>query len=102
MVPIDPVTIAFIGLLLGICARTALPYLRKARAERLEWSHRYTASAVATFILCLIAAALVFPAFTVPEDFFLHVLLGAFAFGFGVDSAVIEGSEWVFPKKTEL
>jgi len=102
MVPLDPVTIAFIGVLLGICARTALPYLRKARTERLEWSHRYTISAVATFILCLIAAALVFPAFTVPEDFFLYVLLAAFAFGYGVDSAVIEGAEWVFPKKTEL
>ncbi len=37
--------------------------------------------------------ALVFPAFTVPEDFFLHVLLAAFAFGFGVDNVVIEGAE---------
>lgn len=102
MTSLDSATIAFIGVLLGICARTVLPYLRKAKTARVEWSHRYTASAVASFILCLIVAALVFPLFTVPEDFFLHVLLAAFAFGFGVDSAVIEGSEWVFPKKTEL
>jgi hypothetical protein len=87
--------------LLGVCARTALPYLRKARAQQIEWSHRYTASAVASFILCLIATALVFPLFTVPEDFFLQVLLSAFAFGFGVDSAFIETAEWVFPKRTE-
>jgi len=87
--------------LLGICARTALPYLRKARAQQIEWSHRYTASAVASFILCLIVTALVFPMFTVPEDFFLQVLLSAFAFGFGVDSAVIESAEWILPKRTE-
>jgi hypothetical protein len=31
---------------------------------------------------------------------FLHVLLSAFAFGFGDDSAVIEGAEWAFPKRT--
>jgi len=94
------VTVAFIGVLLGICARTALPYLRKARTRQMEWSHRYTASAVASFILCLIVTALVFPMFTVPEDFFLNVLLSAFAFGFGVDSAVIEGAEWILPKRT--
>jgi uncharacterized membrane protein len=101
VITFDAVTIAFIGVLLGICARTALPYLRKAKREHIEWSHRYTVSAVATFILCLIVAILVFPAFTVPEDFFLHIFFGAFAFGFGVDSAVIEGAEWVFPKRIE-
>ena len=87
--------------MLGICARTALPYLRKARAQQIEWNNRYTVSAVASFILCLIVTALVFPMFTVPEDFFLQVLLSAFAFGFGVDSAVIEGAEWILPKRTE-
>ena len=99
MVPIDPVTIAFIGVLLGICARTALPYLRKARAERLEWSHRYTASAVATSILCLIVAALTFPAFTVPEDFFSPCVACCVRVGFGVDSAVIEGCGMDFPEE---
>jgi predicted small secreted protein len=75
--------------------------LRKARAQQVEWSHRYTVSAVASLILCIIVTALVFPMFTVPEDFFLHVLLSAFAFGFGVDGAFIETAEWVFPKRTE-
>jgi len=101
MVPIDSTIIAFIGVLLGICARTALPYLRKARAQQLEWSHKYTLSAVASFILCLIATMLTFPSFTVPEDFFLYVFLAAFTFGYGVNSGVIEGLEWFFPKRTE-
>lgn len=101
MIPFDSTTIAFIGVLLGICARTALPYLRKLKDQQVTWSHRYTASAAASFVLCLIAAMLVFPSYEVAEDLFPYVFLAAFSFGYGVNSGVIEGLEWLFPKRTE-
>lgn len=101
MISLDSTTIAFIGVLLGICARAVLPYLRKLRDQQLVWSHKYTASAAASLILCLIAAMLVFPSYEVAEGLFPYVFLAALSFGYGVNSGVIEGLEWLFPKRTE-
>ena len=91
--------IAFLGVLTGIIARAAFPYLRKISAGmELEWKHRYTATIVASFLLCLIVTMLVFPGFVAPEAEPFMVFLMAFVFGFGFEALVAEAGEWVRPK----
>ena len=87
--------IAFVGMLLGVLGRTASPYLRKIKeGAEIVWSQRYTASAIASLILCAITVALVFPAFTIPEGSLLAVFLAAFCFGFGINAVVNEVDKW--------
>ena len=91
--------VAFIGVLVGIIARAAFPYLRKISAGMgLEWQHRYTATIVASFLLCLIVTMLVFPGFVVPEAEASMVFLMAFIFGFGFEALVAEAGECLRPK----
>ena len=90
---------AFLGVLTGIIARAAFPYLRKISAGmKLEWEHRYTAAIVASFLLCLIVTMLVFPGFVAPEAEPFMVFIMAVVFGFGFEALVAEAGEWVKPK----
>jgi len=89
---------AFIGILCGVLARSALPYLRKNIKENipLSWEHRYTA----LFLVGVVASFLVYPRFQIPPDGF-DVFVAAFVFGFGVDALVLEGWAWIEPEEEE-
>jgi len=92
--------VAFVGVLVGIIARAAFPYLRKISAGmELSWSNRYTAVIVASFLLCLIVTMLVFPGFVAPEAEASVVFLMAFVFGFGFEALIVEAAAWVKPPK---
>ena len=89
---------AFLGILLGVLARSALPYLRKTIKENLplSWEHRYTA----LLIVGVVASLLAYPRFQIPPDGF-DVLAAAFVFGFGVDAMILEGWAWIASKEEE-
>lgn len=90
--------IAFVGVLVGIIARAAFPYLRKiSGGEELKWERRYTASLVASLVLSLIVTLLVFPGFVAPQAEAFSVFVMAFIFGFGFEALVNEASEWANP-----
>lgn len=89
---------AFLGILVGVLARSFLPYLRKVVKENLPitWQHRYTA----LLILGAVASLLVYPQFQIPPDGF-DVFVAAFVFGFGVDAIILEGWAWIEPQEDE-
>lgn len=92
--------IKFFGLLLGILARTLLPWLRKVKEGKVRhFSLRYLWSALASAAIGLILTLTVFPRFeagpagqTFEELFKLFTL--AFGFGFGWNALVNEGGAW--------
>lgn len=97
--------VTFFGLLLGVLARTALPWLRKVQAGQAgRFGRRYLYSALASAAIGLILTLVLFPKFeAVPgsaglEAFFKQFCL-AFGFGFGWNALVNEGAAWA--SKTE-
>ena len=97
---VDVSLVAFLGVLIGIVGRAAFPFLRKVSKEGIEvkWSARYTASVIASFLICLIVTAMVFPGFIVPEASIGSVFLIAFIFGFGFEALIIETEAWLKTK----
>ena len=81
--------VKFFGLLCGVLARTALPWLRKVRDGRVRgFSRRYLFSALASVAIGLILTLVIFPQFEAgPEgltfDGLFKLFSLAFAFGFG-------------------
>lgn len=92
--------VTFFGLLLGILARTALPWLRKVQAGRVRgFDRRYLYSALASAAIGLILTLLLFPKFeAVPENATFEAMFKlfalAFGFGFGWNALVNEGAAW--------
>lgn len=92
--------VKFLGLLLGILARTILPWLRKVREGKVRgFSRRYVYSALASLAIGLILTLTVFPKFEAGVDgetfealFKLFCL--AFGFGFGWNALINEGGAW--------
>jgi hypothetical protein len=92
--------IKLLGLLLGVLARTALPWLRKVRAGGgRPFRRRYLYSALASLAIALILTLVAFPRFeagaageTFEALFKLFSL--AFAFGFGWNALVNEAGAW--------
>jgi len=88
------------GILLGVLARTLVPYLRKLRQGKVkEFKNGYWLSALASFILGLITTLLIFPKFefvglTAGPEAFIKLFCTAFAFGFAWNSLVSEGAKW--------
>ncbi len=92
--------ITFCGLLLGVLARTVLPWLRKVREGRVRgFSRRYIYSALASAAIGLILTLVLFPRFEPAlegrtfEAFFKLFTL-AFGFGFGWNALVNEAGAW--------
>lgn len=92
--------VKFFGLLLGILARTLLPWLRKVKEGKVRgFSRRYVYSALASAAIGLILALTIFPRFEAGtagrtfEEFFKLFCL-AFGFGFGWNALVNEGGAW--------
>jgi hypothetical protein len=92
--------VTFFGLLLGILARTFLPWLRKVQAGRVSgFDRRYLYSALASAAIGLILTLVLFPKFEAgPEnatfEAFFKLFSLAFGFGFGWNALVNEGAAW--------
>jgi hypothetical protein len=92
--------VKFFGLLLGILARTLLPWLRKVKEGKIRgFGRRYFYSALASTAIGLFLTLIIFPQFeaaatgrTFEELFKLFTL--AFGFGFGCNALVNEGQAW--------
>ncbi len=92
--------VKFFGLLLGILARTLLPWLRKVKDGQIRgFSRRYLYSALAAAAIGLILTLTIFPRFEAGaagrgfEEMFKLFCL-AFGFGFGWNALVLEGGAW--------
>jgi hypothetical protein len=92
--------VKFFGLLLGVLARTLLPWLRKVREGRVRgFSRRYLYSALAAAAVGLILTLVIFPQFEAgPEgrtfEAFFKLFCLAFGFGFGFNALLNEGGAW--------
>jgi H+/Cl- antiporter ClcA len=92
--------IKFLGILLGVLARTLLPWLRKLRGGRIQhFNKRYFYSALASFILGFILTLVIFPQFDVAGtaenfDAYFKLFCLAFGFGFGWNALLLEGGQW--------
>jgi hypothetical protein len=92
--------IKFSGILMGVLARSLLPWLRKIRDGVVTgFGRRYFVSALASAVIGLILTLVVFPKFeaggggqTFEALFKLFCL--AFGFGFGWNALVLEGGAW--------
>jgi len=88
------------GILLGVLARTLVPYLRKLRQGKIkEFKNGYWLSALASFILGIITTLLIFPEFNIAQpgngvEASIKLFCFAFGFGFGWNSLVSEGAKW--------
>jgi hypothetical protein len=92
--------VKFFGLLLGVMARTLLPWLRKVKDGKVRgFSSRYVYSAMASVAIGLILTLTIFPRFDAGaagqgfEDLFKLFCL-AFGFGFGWNALINEGGAW--------
>jgi len=92
--------VKFFGLLLGVLARTLLPWLRKVKAGKVRgFSRRYVYSALAAAAIGLILTLTIFPRFEAGaagqgfEELFKLFCL-AFGFGFGWNALINEGGAW--------
>jgi len=92
MAILTPETIAVLGLILGVVARIALPYLRKLwGGEIKEFQIYYIWQGFAGLILALIAAVLIAPnILIVPEATFLQAITANFLVGFGAEALINE------------
>src|SRR5512136_362386 len=97
--------VKFFGLLLGIVARTLLPWLRKARERKVSgFSRRYLYSALASLAIGLILTLALFPRFEAGAEgqtfeAFFKLFCLAFGFGFGWNALVNEGGAWAAKPK---
>jgi len=88
------------GILLGVLARTLIPYLRKIMAGKIKkFEKEYWLTAVASFILSLITTLLIFPKFEFVQtvagtEVSIRLFCAAFGFGFAWNSLVNEASKW--------
>jgi hypothetical protein len=92
--------VKFFGLLLGILARTLLPWLRKVKEGKVwGFGRRYIYSAMASAAIGLFLTLILFPQFEAGaagqefEELFKLFCL-AFGFGFGCNALVNEGGAW--------
>jgi len=88
------------GILLGVLARTLVPYLRKMMTGKIKkFDGEYALTAVASLILSLITTLLIFPKFEfiqtgVGIEASLRLFCAAFGFGFAWNSLVNEAAKW--------
>ena len=92
--------IKFGGVLLGVLARTLLPWLRKLRDGLVAgFSRRYLVSALASVLIGFILTLVIFPRFEPAQsgqsfESLVKLFCLAFGFGFGWNALVLEGGAW--------
>ncbi len=84
------------GILLGVLARMALPFLRKLRAGKAgKFEAKYAVSAAAAFVMAAIVTMVIFPEFDAGgAGARVKLFCLAFGFGFGFNAIVAESSRW--------
>lgn len=99
----------FLGVFLGVLARTLLPWLRKLReGQALRFNKRYFYSTLGSLAIGFILTLVIFPQLTVANngapvvEAYFELFCLAFGFGFGWNGMVMEGSQWAtgFVKRT--
>ena len=100
----------FLGILLGVLARTLFPFLRKLKEGKVtefkEFKKGYAVSAAASLVLGVITTLLIFPEFNVAQpgagaEEAVKLFCVAFGFGFGFNSLIAEGAKWAQRRKKE-
>jgi len=92
--------VKLLGLLLGVLARTILPWLRKVKEGKVRgFSRRYVYSALASLALGLILTLAIFPRFDAGAEArtfeaFFKLFCLAFGFGFGWNALINEAGAW--------
>jgi len=91
--------IALIGIFLGVFVRTVSPALRKIKEaaekqEEFKWNHKYTVTAVASFLSAFTVTLLAYPTFQIPTGNLYLVFSSAFIFGSGLNSLINEVQAW--------
>jgi hypothetical protein len=92
------------GILLGVLARTLVPYLRKLKQGKItEFQNKYWLSAVASLGLGIITTILIFPKFEITQigqgtEALVKLFCLAFGFGYAWNSVVSEGIKWIEKK----
>ena len=94
----------FVGVFLGVLARTMLPWLRKLReGQVLKFDKRYLYTTAASLAIGFILTLVMFPQLTVPAggapgfEAYFKLFCLAFGFGFGWNGLVLEGGQWARP-----
>lgn len=88
------------GVLLGVLARTILPYLRKVKERKItSFEKSYLTSSIASGIIAIIITLLIFPQFKVEGmavgvEGYVKLFCAAFGFGFGWNTIVNEVAKW--------
>ena len=96
----------FSGILLGVLARTLLPWLRKLKDGKVRgFGRKYLVSALASFVVGVILTLVIFPKFEAGPaaasfEALFKLFCLAFGFGFGWNGLVLEGEAWVGSLKT--
>lgn len=90
-ISLDPATVAYIGILLGVFLRTLLPYIQKAKEStqppvKFDW--RYALTAVSVAITTFVATNVVFATFTIPDGANVYVFINAFMVAWGANDAL--------------
>lgn len=91
----NPITVAFLGVFLGVLSRTVLPYLRKRKEAReggkeLAFDIQYVQTALYSLVVSGIVTALIFPSYAVPSVPMPYVFCSSFAFGYSANDLVNE------------
>ncbi len=90
----------FCGILLGVLARTLLPWLRKIKDGKVRgFGRKYLVSALASLVVGVILTLVIFPKFEAAPaagsfDALFKLFCLAFGFGFGWNALVLEGEAW--------
>lgn len=88
------------GILLGVLARTFVPYLRKVKeGKTIGFSGKYAASSLAAATLGIIVTLLIFPQFDIPSvetsaEGLIKLFCASFGFGFGWNAIINEAAKW--------
>jgi hypothetical protein len=90
----------FVGVFLGVLARTLVPWLRKLReGQVMKFDRRYVYSTLGSLAIGFILTLVIFPQLTVAGDApgfeaYFKLFCLAFGFGFGWNGIVLEGGQW--------
>ena len=97
----------FLGVFLGVLARTLVPWLRKVReGQIMKFDRRYLYSTMASLAIGFILTLVIFPQLTVTNggpgfEAYFELFCLAFGFGFGWNGIVLEGGQWARPTEKD-